>query len=626
MLRSRFLWKLYAGYAFLILLATGLVGGLVAVRVESETLAEIDRRLQGEAMLLRAIAVTAIAEPVDPGAASPAPDTTSQLQERIHRLGQEAGTRFTVIDADGTVLADSEETPTRMDNHGTRPEVLAARDQGIGLSSRFSATLRQQMRYLALPCQIDGELVGYARVSLPLTALGERLAQLRSVVLLAAGIASVVALLLGFLHARRITRPVLSMVEAVEALAANRYQSRVELDSQDELGTLARAFNSMSQELRTTVDTLDADRNKLTAILASMEEGVVAVDHTERIVHMNQVAGQLLEADPETSLDRPLWEVVRLHELSAALSETLEHEQPVHRVLQLPASGGQDRTLELHSSPLETHDGRLVGAVIVLDDVTQLRRLERVRRDFFGNVSHELKTPVAAIHGLVETMMDDPEMETPQRQRFLGKVIDQSDRLANLVTDLLSLSRLESGGVPELLPLDVRHTIEDSIRTLQTTAEAKGVGLETDLPPESLTIEGEEETLRQAVGNLLDNAVKYTPEGGRVVVRARRALDAEGDRVVVTVEDTGIGIEARHLERIFERFYRVDKARSRAVGGTGLGLAIVKHSVLAMGGDISVESRPGRGTTFRIDLPHLDEGTETGLVLDLDDAPSAPAA
>lgn len=594
MLRSRFLWKLYAGYAFLVLLATGLVGGLVAVRIESETLMAIDQRLQAEAMLLRDITIQAINS-----------NTATSLQTRVATLGRETGTRFTIIAADGLVLADSEEDPARMNNHGNRPEVVQARDKGLGTSSRLSATVHHRMRYLALPCQRDDELIGYARVSLPLTQLGDRLAQLRGAVLLAAGIASIVALILGFLHARRITRPVLEMAQAAKALASGSYETRIEQASGDELGVLAQAFNAMSRDLRSTLATLGDDRNKLAAILSSMEEGVVAVDHNERLVHMNQAAARMLKADPRQALDRPLWEVVRLHEVSEALSATLEHEAPVHRVLRLPAAGGKDRTLELHATPLATDDGRLIGAVIVLDDVTQLRRLEAVRRDFFGNVSHELKTPVAAIRGLVETMIDDPEMEITTRERFLDRVLGQSGRLASLVTDLLSLSRLESGGVPELLPLDARETIEDSIRTLRPTAEAKGVGLEIDLPDQPLTLKGEEETLRQAVGNLLDNAIKYTPEGGCVRVRAR-LLEAAG-RIEIVVCDTGIGIEERHLERIFERFYRVDKARSRAVGGTGLGLAIVKHSVLAMAGEVSVESTSGEGTTFRIELPYLAE-------------------
>lgn len=594
MLRSRFLWKLYAGYSFLVLLATGLVGGLVAVRVESETLSAIDQRLRAEAMLLRDITISAIES-----------QTADGLQQRVATLGRETGTRFTIIAADGVVLADSEEDPERMNNHGSRPEVIQARETGMGTSSRLSATVHQRMRYLALPCRQGEVLLGYSRVALPLTQLGDRLAQLRGAVLLAAGIASIVALLLGFLHARRITRPVLDMAHAAKALAGGSYDTRVEQASRDELGVLAQAFNAMGRDLRSTLATLSEDRNKLAAILASMEEGVVAVDHNERVVHMNQVAARLLEADPRLALDRPLWEVVRLHELSDALNATLENGEPVHRVLVLPAAGGKDRTLEVHASPLTTHEGRPMGAVIVLDDVTQLRQLEAVRRDFFGNVSHELKTPVAAIRGMVETILDDPEMVAETRDRFLGRVLDQSSRLANLVTDLLSLSRLESGGIYERLPLDVRETIEDSARTLRTTADAKGVGLQIELPDEPLTLEGEEETLLQAVGNLLDNAIKYTPEGGCVRVRAS-LLEAE-QRIRIAVTDTGIGIEERHLERVFERFYRVDKARSRAVGGTGLGLAIVKHSVLAMEGEITVESEPGKGTTFRIELPYLAE-------------------
>lgn len=593
MLRSRFLWKLYAGYAFLILLACGLVGVLVATRVETETLADIDRRLEAEAWLLQDITASAF------GTAE-----MSRLQERVEALGHHSDTRFTILDAEAAVLADSGGNPGRMGNHGDRPEILQAATEGRGSSSRFSSTQSQQMRYLALPVKRAETLVGYVRVSLPLTVLSRRLGQLRGAVLLAACVASMVALVLGFLHARRITRPLLTITDAASAIAAGDYAKRVDLESRDELDALAQAFNAMGEAMRQTLATLKADRNKLSAILASMEEGVIAVDREERIVHMNEVAARLLEIE-SNSEERYLWEVARIPELSETLTETLDFEEPVHRVIRLPAISNSDRILDIRASPLEA-GGVLAGAVMVLVDVTQIRRLENMRRDFFGNVSHELKTPVAAIRGIVETMLEDPEMDFLQRHRFLGKVSNQADRLSNLVSDLLSLTRLESGGVGELMPIEAAHVLEDALRDLRPTADRRRIELVSCFTSDPLTVSGEEETLRQAVGNLLDNAIKYTPEGGRVTARAWR----QDDQVWIEITDTGLGIETQHLGRIFERFYRVDKARSRAVGGTGLGLAIVKHSVLAMGGEVTVKSTVGRGTTFHIRLPWLDEPEE----------------
>lgn len=594
MIRSRFLWKLYAGYALLILLTAGLIGSLVAARIESETIADTDRRLRAEAMLLRDVALSGLDDPAG-----------RQLQVRVADLGAEIQTRLTIILADGVVLADSQENPEVMDNHGNRPEVGKARAEGIGTASRFSRTLRQRMRYLAVPIYRDGSLVGFARSSLPLTVLTDRLSQLRTAVLLAAAIATLVALLLGFLHARRVTRPLLEMAVAAESIAAGNYEESVHTSSDDELGTLALAFNAMSRQLHRSLAMVEADRNKLTAILASMDEGVVAVDRDERVVHINRVAGSLLGIVPEDSIGRHLWEVSRIPELSEVLAETLRGEQPVHRSIRL--AGHNDRILDLHASPLDAGGGVLAGAVMVLDDVTQLRRLETMRRDFFGNVSHELKTPVAAIHGLVETLIEDPDAKPEIRIRFLTKIRNQSNRLSNLVTDLLSISRLESGGgIADLEPIDLHDVVGATTRTLAPTSEARQVTLATALPEEPCCVMGDEEALRQAISNLVENAIKFSPEQGTVQIR----VTTPPGKVLVEVEDHGIGIEPRHLERIFERFYRVDKARSRELGGTGLGLAIVKHTVLAMNGQVTVDSAPGRGTVFRISLPSYEDREE----------------
>jgi len=354
----------------------------------------------------------------------------------------------------------------------------------------------------------------------------------------------------------------------------------------------------MNDERRRATSAISADRQKLTAILSSMVEGVVAVDRDERIVHVNQVAGRLLDAVPEDAAGRPIWEVTRLREVLEILGETLRSESVEHRPVRLP--GTTDRFLELHASPLRSGAGALAGAVLVFHDVTRLRRLETVRRDFIGNVSHELKTPVTAIRGLVETLVDDPEIEPAVRDRFIGKIARQAERMSNLVSDLLSLSRLESQDQPlDQAALDVRDVLAESARALAPASEARRVTVRRAWPAEPLTVDGDEEALRQAVTNLLSNAVKYSPAGGEVTLAASR--DA-GD-VVIAVTDRGPGIEPRHHERLFERFYRVDAARSRELGGTGLGLAIVKHTALALGGDVAVDSAPGAGSTFSIRLP-----------------------
>ncbi len=593
MFRSRFLWKLYAGYALLILLTTGIVGGLVGLQIARRTLAETDRRLESEAVLLRHIATGRLGT-----------DREHELQTLVRTLGTEIGTRLSIIRADGVVVADSDQRPELMDNHGERPEVLLADERGLGTASRYSKTLDKRMRYLALPLEGMGDrTIGWVRTSLPLTSIDRQLDQLTGVVLLGAAVATVAALGLGFLLARRFTLPVLSMATAAESIAAGNYEKQVEVSSHDELGTLAQAFNVMSRHLRTSTKTLNADRRKLSAILSSMVEGVVAADRDERVVHMNQASGRMLGVEPERALSQPIWETIRVREVTEVISEALRRERVAHRVVRL--SGSPDRILDLHASPLQSAGGGLAGAVLVLDDITQLRRLENVRRDFLGNVSHELKTPVTAIRALVETVLDDPEMKPDTRSNFLVKVRNQAERLSSLVSDLLSLSRLESeSDALDVEPIDLREPIDASIQSLQTASCAKGISIEIEQPSQPVIVNGDPEALQQAVTNLVDNAIKYS-QGKTVFVR----LLGNASEALLEVEDDGVGIDPRHQERVFERFYRVDKARSRELGGTGLGLAIVKHIALAHDGRVSLNSIPGRGSAFQIRLPLAHELT-----------------
>lgn len=589
MLRSRFLWKLYAGYALVILLCSAFVGGLVAKRVESETLTETDGRLRTVALVILDLVRQ---EGLDgPGLQS------HGLQAHMQRLGQKIGIRITIVRADGLVLADSEKDPRLMENHADRPEILAAYADGEGTSTRFSKTLGRVLRYFAVPLNVDAEPTAVVRTSLPLTDLESRLGDLRRAVFLGALLAALTALFVGFLYARRVTRPILSMAHAAEDIAGGDYEQRVDSPGRDELGTLARAFNTMTRELRGSISAMEADRTKLGAILSSMVEGVVAVDRDERIVHINQVAAQLLTVTSENVLSRPIWEIARLHEASELLGEVLSEAKNAQRVLRMP--GSPERVVELRASPLMS-EGRLSGAVLILEDVTQLRHLETMRQDFIGNVSHELKTPVTVIRGMIETMIDDPEMPGEIRDRFLAKALIQTERMGGLVTDLLSLAHIESAeSLADRVPLDVRVGISRSVRDLQPLAEGRGVTIHHELPDAPVYTLGDEEFLVQAVTNLLNNAIKYSPRGSAVEVR----LDVEEQRAAISVRDQGPGIEARHQERLFERFYRVDKARSRELGGTGLGLAIVKHISLSMGGEVSVDSTPGQGSVFRIRLP-----------------------
>jgi len=366
-----------------------------------------------------------------------------------------------------------------------------------------------------------------------------------------------------------------------------------------ESGAPAPAARLTAKQLQQRVQDVTADRNQLLAIFASMREGVIAVDQQERILHINEAAADLLGIAAADSIGLSLAGVTRLRPFYEAMLKTLQSSTPV--TMEAPFGlHGRELTIEITTRPLHVGGGAQFGAMAVLYDVSELRRLEAVRRDFLANVSHELKTPLTAIHGLVETLIDEPDMDRATQGRFLLKVQSQTVRLTNLITDILALSRLESQ--PDSLRqelIDLRDPVAESVQALAPMADAREVSVNIQVPDTPVPVAGDREALRQVVDNLLDNAIKYTPAGGRVDLRL--VLDAPDAQL--DVEDTGIGIEPHFQSRIFERFYRVDRARSRELGGTGLGLSIVRHTVMAMGGQVAVQSMRGRGSVFQVRLP-----------------------
>ncbi len=596
MLRSRFLWKIYAGYFALILLYTVIVGGLVTRWIERDAVEEIRHSLEVRALLLEAIASRHLDKPLDPA-----------FEKRIRALGEASATRLTLIRADGVVIADSAENPSKMDNHANRPEVLAAGLHKAGTATRFSHTLNMKMMYFAVPVYTNERLIGYVRTSMPLAVIDKRLGRFRNIVGVAVSMAAIASLLIGLFVAKHFIRPIAAMTTVADEIARGNYQERLPATRKDEIGTLARAFNRMANVSSKRMDTIEKDRNKLSAILAGIVEGVIAVDPDERILHMNDAAANLLGVLPQESIDKPISEVTRIGDLCEVLTDTLRENKSMRRNLRLVMPSAE-KVVKMYTSILYDGRGTLAGAVVVLHDISRLQQLETVRRDFVANASHELKTPITAIRGIVETLIDDEQMPPAKMRRFLGKIRDQSLRLSALVGDLLSLSRLESQGTEARrahfdLRLDLRNVVLDSSRPLMPVSQERGITLETRLPQVRIDVAGDEEALCQAVTNLVDNSLKYTPSGGHIWVRLR----AEGTNAVIEVEDTGIGIEPHDCERIFERFYRVDKARSRELGGTGLGLSIVKHIARTHGGEVSVESTPGSGSTFRISIPLASE-------------------
>ncbi len=587
MLRSRLLWKLYLGYFVLIVLTASILGGLVFRRIKEDSLEEIQTSLRTHALFLREFA-----EP------RPTDESATELGDRLRILGREMGARLTVIGADGGVLADSDQDPAKMDNQLTRPEILRARSHGLDTHPRLSEIRGVPGISLALPVGENRGDLGYIRISIPLSVIDERLGRSGKAVLGGTVTVAAVALILGLLVARRLLKPLVSMTRIAESMAKGDYGQRLSIAGSDEIGDLGEALNRMARSCQRRMETFETDHRQLLAILGGMTEGVVAVDENERVLHMNEAAGRILGAEPPASLGKPVWETTRIPQISKTISETLREGTGVNTSLEIRSSP-RDRSIELKATPLRTGDQAPAGAVVVLHDISERLRVETMRQDFVANVSHELKTPVAAIQALVETILDDPDMTFQTRDRFLRKTRNQSLRLSSIVTDLLTLSRMESEEGVSRDIVDLRDTVAVPAEEAIPTAEVRGVQLHIRVPDRPMWITGDMEGLCLVTSNLVGNALKYTPKRGEVTV----SLSQEGEQALLEVEDSGIGIDARHLDRIFERFYRVDTARSRELGGTGLGLSIVKRVVLAHSGTVSVESIPGRGSTFRVLLP-----------------------
>lgn len=585
MWRSWLFWKLFIAYGGLSVASIGLIAGIVVARQREQVLDHVRERLRDDAILLRGQLTDDLAS-----------DHREGMAELIQRVARETGTRMTVIAGDGTVLADSERDPGLMENHHSRQEVAQALREETGIASHTSRTLGIPMMYLALRVGAPDDPTGFVRVALPISAIERRVSATQRLIWVIAGLVGIVTLVLAYWFARRITRPVASLTEAARGLANGEYGTRVRVQARDELGTLGDAFNRMSVELSQRVARMRTDQELLETVLGGMVEGVIAVDSQERVLFANAAARMLLNLPSASLANRHLWELVRFTAVQQAVQEAFQNDQAYRSEFEVP--GGNRRTLALTASRLPGMPSP--GAVLVVHDVSELRRLEGLRRDFVANVSHELKTPLSSIKAYAETLLagalDDPEHNVA----FVRQIEEQSDRLHQLIVDLLSLARIESGKEAfDIVPINLARLIEASLSQHQPAALSRDIHLTSGGADRQQWVMADEEGLRAILNNLIDNAIKYTPQGGRVTVR----WSDEGATGLIEVEDTGIGISSQDQARIFERFYRADKARSREVGGTGLGLSIVKHLTQALSGTVSLTSELGRGSRFQVRLP-----------------------
>ena len=502
--------------------------------------------------------------------------------------------RVTVMSRDGEVVADSEVAPAelaRLENHSHRPEVQQALKNGMGSAIRYSATLRMDMLYVAAPFG-DGGLI---RLALPLSGLEQAKQRLQRSLGAALAVAVLASLLLSYILSNVNSRNLRMLAAGAARIGRGEFETRIPVRSSDELGELARVMNEMTGKIQEQLERISSEKNRLDAILKGMGEGVMVTDQHGAVTLVNPAFCAMFGVGIQV-LGKQLLEISRHPDLYAACREVLLERQERHQEISL--ADGQ-ATL-VHWVPLVEADA-LRGAVAVFHDISALKRVERIRRDFVANVSHELRTPVTVIKGYAETLLSGALADDPKRsERFLGIIQNHADRLSNLVRDLLALSELESGEVGlQIQSIHVEAAVKHALLLVAQRSEEKGITLEYAGATGALCVSADDRKLEQVLINLLENAVKYSGHGGKVTVEA----EEEGDMVKISVRDSGIGIPVKDLPRLFERFYRVDEARSRDQGGTGLGLSIVKHIVQAHGGRVSVESAPGVGSVFCFTLP-----------------------
>jgi two-component system, OmpR family, phosphate regulon sensor histidine kinase PhoR len=520
------------------------------------------------------------------------------LREWVQKMAA-SGARVTVIAADGRVLADSQSDTSTMENHAGRPEIRDAFAMGEGQSIRHSVTVNRDLLYYAVRQDLATGGPVVLRFALPVATVDEVLGSFRHslwlssfVILLISGAAS---LLVSRSFADRVDR----LQEFSRRVAQGDFRPLLADPAGDALDKLAVSLSETAARLDLTIRSLRDERNFSAAILGSMVEGVVVVDAANRVVFSNPAFTEILSLDVPPKIGSPLVESVRQTELIEAVRKVLRGEPAVHAEIVT----GTLRQRFFAATATAVRGGETSGAVLVLHDITELRKLERVRRDFVANVSHELRTPLTAIQGFAETLLagaiDDPQ----NRMRFLEIILEHSRRLARLTEDLLMLSKMDADRLElEIRRLSVSQFVEGCIETTQRPAAEKDLRISVNLQEPLPDIAADRRRLAEVLQNLLDNAMQYTPSGGQIMVSA----SANGGEVTFTVSDTGIGIPRADQFRIFERFYRVDVARSREVGGTGLGLSIAKHLVEVHGGRIWVESDVGQGSQFHFTVPIFD--------------------
>ena len=573
-MRKSLFFRLFGGYLLIVLVISTLIPVLSFKIIRTHYLNTLtgDLKNLGESLILSAAPLLVEGR-------------FEELDTLTKKIGGRINTRITVIDLEGTVLADSERDPKSMENHKTRPEVIQALKNSFGTSLRFSTTVEEEMLYMALPIQTNGTILGVLRVSLFLTSINSLLNDLKMSIIYIAIVIIVICLLGAGFFSRSLSRPIRQLVSFSHRVASGDFSVRASLKNNGELKELADSLNHMTEQMKTLFTELSSQKEELDSIISSLPEGLLLLDEKGRILLSNESFDKIVRQDLVKG--RFYWEVIR---------ETMFGEL-VRKVVEKKRNSDEEVVLngKIFSCSATLLESRK-EIIVVLHDITQAKNLEKMKKDFVVNMSHELRTPLTAIKGFVETLEEEIN---GKEQHYVEVIKRHTDRLINIVGDLLSLSELEGKGTElEIEEVKVKNLIKDIVRIFEPKLREKNLALRLEVDNNLPSIKADPFKLEQMFINLIDNAIKYTDKG-----KIRISVKKTEKKIRIEIEDTGIGVSEEQLPRIFERFYVVDKSRSKKLGGTGLGLSIVKHIVLLHNGSIDVESSPGSGTKFSITLP-----------------------
>ena len=587
MIKRKLIWQIFPSYLFVLIVSLIAVNWFASSSFRNIYLEQASDDLESRARLIE--------KQIKPYILSFHPDKIDAL---CKDFGQTSSTRVTVILPLGKVVGDSDEDPSQMESHSIRQEVLMVKEGQVGRSIRYSRTLEKSMMYVAIPVKQDKKLIAILRTAIPITSIDKQLKVIWGQLAIGGLLISLVAAGISLWLARRITRPIEELRYGALRFAQGHLE-KMPIPETEEMASLAEAMNRMANELDNRINTIVSQRNELETVLSSMVEGVIAIDMDERIISMNPSAAKMFEIDPVANQSRNIQEVIRNSALQKFIKKALENQEIIQE--DITFFNKEEYVFSVQNSPLYDAKNNAIGILVVVDDVTQLRRLENMRKDFVANASHEIRTPLTTIKGFVETLYHESFEDKEKSKRFLEIILKHVDRLNAIIEDLLSLSRLEREKEKNEFVFskgDVRDVIHTAIGICQPKANEKNVQINYQ-SESALPALMDSTLLEQAIVNILDNAVKYSHENSSIDVEAT-VLEKD---IEIQITDHGIGIPKAHLPRLFERFYRVDKARSRKMGGTGLGLAIVKHIIQTHKGTVTANSQQGKGSTFVIKIP-----------------------